>query len=344
MGPANANEYYGEKPTAVASFTWIHENHTVKIGAEWRKDAHTDNNVRGSQGIFNFTNTETALPTNQTTSGGTAGFPYASFLLGLADSASVNAPQDPQERQIGYGLYAQDNWKMTRKMTLDYGVRWDYQTALSELWNRQDNFSPTTPNPTCRRSPRWIRVSGIRPGTLPVQRLLEGLSLCIPASAGHRLSDRFEDRFSRRLGNLIRREYSVRIHHEPGLSRRGDQPAFLGIALLRDSRGNIRAGAAVSAVGPLYGDPESGRPARARATGDRALLGGSPGGPAGPGEPVEHFAAARTRPELRRRSRVCGQPRVWLPAASLNNLNAITPAHAVGGWDQINQLQPTGAC
>ena len=164
MGPANANFYYGEKPTAVSSLTWIHENHTMKFGGDWRKDAHTDNNVRGSQGIFNFSNVETALPSNQTTSGGTAGFPYASFLLGLADSATVNAPQDPQERQVGYGMYAQDNWKVTHKLTLDYGLRWDYTTALSELWNRQENFAPTVANPSAGGLPGGFAYQGFGPG------------------------------------------------------------------------------------------------------------------------------------------------------------------------------------
>ena len=147
MGPANANFYYGEKPTGVASLTWIHENHTIKFGAEWRKDAHADRNVRGSQGIFAFTSQETALPSNQTLAGGTVGFPYASFLLGLANNASINAPQDPMVSQTGFGAFLQDNWKITRKLTLDYGLRWDYTTALSELWDRQQNFAPTLVNP-----------------------------------------------------------------------------------------------------------------------------------------------------------------------------------------------------
>ena len=45
-------------------------------------------------------------------------------------------------------MYAQDSWKVTRKLTLDYGLRWDLQQPLNELHDRMISFSPTTPNPT----------------------------------------------------------------------------------------------------------------------------------------------------------------------------------------------------
>ena len=150
IGPVNSNNYYMEKPTAVASVTWVRGNHTYKAGGEWRKDAQTDRNVRGAQGILTFSNIETALPSTngQNLSGGAVGFPYASFLLGAVNSAAVATPQDPQFRKIAWGLYIQGTWKITRKVTLDYGFRWDYQTALSELHDRFASFSPTVANPS----------------------------------------------------------------------------------------------------------------------------------------------------------------------------------------------------
>ena len=45
------------------------------------------------------------------------------------------------------GLYAQDTWKVTRRLTLDYGLRYDYQNYLTEQYGRGASFSPTTPNP-----------------------------------------------------------------------------------------------------------------------------------------------------------------------------------------------------
>jgi len=59
---------------------------------------------------------ETGLPSTQGQglSGGSVGFAYASFLLGLVDSASINAPQDPQLRKQSLALFVQDTWKVTR--------------------------------------------------------------------------------------------------------------------------------------------------------------------------------------------------------------------------------------
>ncbi len=150
FGPVNANDYYNDKPTAVTSFTWIRGNHTYKTGVEWRRDIWEDINTRGSQGIYNFSAAETGLPyvSSTTLNGGNLGFPYASFLLGQVDNATVSNLQDPQIRKIGLGFYVQDTWKATRKLTLDYGVRWDWETAWHEIHNRMSSFEPGIVNPS----------------------------------------------------------------------------------------------------------------------------------------------------------------------------------------------------
>jgi hypothetical protein len=166
LGPANINHYYEEKPTAVASATWIRNSHTYKIGGEWRKDAFTDRNTRGSQGVYNFSNIESGLPSTngQNLNGGAVGFPYASFLLGAVDTASLTSPQDPQVRKTALGLFLQDTWKVNRRLTLDYGIRWDLQSALSELHNRFSELGPTVPNPSAGGLPGAVIYDGYGPG------------------------------------------------------------------------------------------------------------------------------------------------------------------------------------
>jgi hypothetical protein len=165
LGPANTNFYYLEKPTAVASTTWVKSNHTFKFGAEWRKDAQTDRNVRGAQGIYTFDPNETGLPSNGLSlSGGTVGFAYASFLLGMADSATVSSPQDPQFTRVSWGFFAQDSWKVSRKLTLVYGLRYDYQTGLHELWDRLASFEPWVHNPSAGGLPGGMAYAGYGTG------------------------------------------------------------------------------------------------------------------------------------------------------------------------------------
>lgn len=149
MGPANANKYSVDKPTAVLNVSYVRGSHSFKVGGDWRIDAYRDRNVRGSQGIWNFSNAETGIPGLQaaSVSGGALGAAYASFLLGLADSASVQTPQDPQFRKMSFSMFIQDDWKVTRKLTINYGVRWDHQGAADEIHQRIAEFSPTTPNP-----------------------------------------------------------------------------------------------------------------------------------------------------------------------------------------------------
>jgi TonB dependent receptor len=165
FGPGNANHYYVEKPAGVVNLSYIRNNHSYKLGADWQSDSYTDNNVRGSQGIFNFSGAETALPyTLGVLGGGAVGHPYASFLLGAADSASVSSPQQPQFRKQSWSLFVQDTWKVTRKLTLDYSLRWDYQQPPKATHNRVAEFSPTTPNPSPGGLPGATIYEGSGPG------------------------------------------------------------------------------------------------------------------------------------------------------------------------------------
>jgi hypothetical protein len=138
-----------DKPSLVLNATNIRGNHTYKIGLQWRLDTTINKNAIAAPS-FNFSPNETALPYLQTTSigGNSIGLPYASYLLGLVDSASVGPTQDPDYRKTSLGLYLQDTWKVTRKLTLDYGIRWDRQTAPEEAFYRDSMFGPTIPNPT----------------------------------------------------------------------------------------------------------------------------------------------------------------------------------------------------
>lgn len=165
LGVSTRSDRIMQKPSAALSITSVRGNHTYKAGAEWRIDAITNRSRRG-MGIYNFSPAQTAQPYLQTTnvSGSTLGFAYASFLLGMANSAELHANVDAQFRKTSWALFVQDNWKATRKLTLDYGLRWDLQQPLREIHGRFMTFDPNVPNPTAGGLSGGVNYDGYGPG------------------------------------------------------------------------------------------------------------------------------------------------------------------------------------
>jgi len=139
-----------EKTNFVANLTWVKNNHTYKYGAEASLEGYPNYNYLDTDGVFNFSAAETGLPylnaANPPGTSNTIGLPYASFLLGLVDNYQVDAPAVARLGKHQFGFYAQDSWKVSRKLTLDYGLRYDYSTAGKEQYGRYGFFDPTVPN------------------------------------------------------------------------------------------------------------------------------------------------------------------------------------------------------
>jgi hypothetical protein len=166
LGPNQANRFWNDKLTSVASLTWVKNNHNYKFGGEFKQEVWTDVNLTRSQGGLDFDAAQTALPSplGRSTSGGSTGYDYASFLLGLADSAQVAARRDPQWRKKAWSFYAQDNWKITRKLTLDYGLRYDLAGTGHEIYYRTSVVDTKLPNPSAGNLPGAFAYEGYGPG------------------------------------------------------------------------------------------------------------------------------------------------------------------------------------
>ncbi|HLI84052.1 MAG TPA: TonB-dependent receptor [Bryobacteraceae bacterium] len=140
-----------EKPTANTSLTWVHGNHIYKFGGEYTGEGYPEHSAWRTNGNFTFSNAETSDPWQNgqalNIANGT-GFAYASFLLGLPDSMSISPYTQTKLGNHLMGFYAQDSWKVTRRFTLDYGLRYDFQTYLKEEHGRMQDASFVTPNPT----------------------------------------------------------------------------------------------------------------------------------------------------------------------------------------------------
>ena len=119
--------------------TWIHGKHTFKAGGDIQRIQSTLTNSQDDpRGIFNFNGNYTS---NQGASG--TGNPFASFLLGYPNAVNrdfVNTV--PAVRMLFAGFFVQDDYRITKSLTLNLGLRWDLFTRPVEKYNRQSNFDP----------------------------------------------------------------------------------------------------------------------------------------------------------------------------------------------------------
>jgi hypothetical protein len=153
------------KPGVQASLSHARSTHTLKSGFEWRNDELTGSPII-SGANYNFNAQQSGLPSTngQNLPGGSVGLPYASFLMGLVNTASVANPPDPHWMKPTLGVYAQDTWKIRSNLTLDYGLRWDYQGFPYEQNDRRSMFDPNLANPSAGGLKGATAYEGTGPG------------------------------------------------------------------------------------------------------------------------------------------------------------------------------------
>jgi hypothetical protein len=166
FGPGSRNLFIGRRLSGTPSLSWIHGNHTYKFGAEWKYDTTNSISKTNLSPAYGFSGAETSQPLyGQVLPTGTGiGSTWASFLLGQYDSVTAGNGQALFYRRTSWSMFAQDSWKLSRKLTLDYGLRWDLQQPLNELHDRMISFSPTTVNPTANGLLGAVIYAGNGPG------------------------------------------------------------------------------------------------------------------------------------------------------------------------------------
>jgi len=126
----------------VNHFTWIKGSHSMKFGTDMRKLNYNDRSERFVRGGLNFTGGLSADPVRASTTG----VSVADLLLGLPLSASgSNTSLAGNFNGFNYGFFWQDDWKVARNVTLNLGLRYDYNTRLTDVQNRLTLFDPTFP-------------------------------------------------------------------------------------------------------------------------------------------------------------------------------------------------------
>jgi len=127
------------------NLTWVRGNHTLKFGTEIRREQFTIFQPAESRGTLDFGNgfTDNAAAPN------TGGSGFASFLAGLSDGGAINNLHNVDYHRPVYSFYGQDDWKVTPRLTLNLGLRYELFTTVKEAHNEQGTFDLNDPsNPT----------------------------------------------------------------------------------------------------------------------------------------------------------------------------------------------------
>ncbi|MBA3973679.1 MAG: hypothetical protein C0504_05595, partial [Candidatus Solibacter sp.] len=144
LGSANRGGSFNGSTIITNDLTVVRAKHNVKFGFETRRYFYNSINKSGS-GTFAFNSNTTALPgfLNQT------GHSFASMLLGAVTSTSrEESPVNFGHRTRSAGFYVQDDWKVTRKLTLNVGLRWEMIGGLVEVAGRMSGLSFDAVNPS----------------------------------------------------------------------------------------------------------------------------------------------------------------------------------------------------
>jgi hypothetical protein len=114
--------------------------HALKFGAEFRTVKFPFFQVPFPHGEANFNQNDTAFPSVANSLNALSGDPVASFLLGTLSAGQISTNNFISSEKLAWAFYGQDDWKVTPKLTLSIGLRYEIFSPISEKFARQSNF------------------------------------------------------------------------------------------------------------------------------------------------------------------------------------------------------------
>jgi hypothetical protein len=138
------------------SVSWQRGRHVVKFGGEFRAGANEEVRDRSSAGNFTFS----PLITGFNGSGGNA---LASFLLGQVNAANIQASDKIRTRASYLASFFEDDWRLTDRLTINAGLRWEAELPRKEVDNKMNSFDPLAVNPVSGipGEVTWAGVNGV---------------------------------------------------------------------------------------------------------------------------------------------------------------------------------------
>ena len=130
------------------NITWTHGQHTYKFGGDFRRMTDHDDNVFGNyvsgQYAFDSSSDIGQAIDGYDSAGNSVSAPFAQFLLGYPDYTAAAVVKAPAMNGLGYAwsFYGQDDWKITSRLTLNYGLRYELHPPLWDVDSNTADFLP----------------------------------------------------------------------------------------------------------------------------------------------------------------------------------------------------------
>jgi hypothetical protein len=148
--------------------TWLRGKHSLKFGFEFMRQNYARSDCNGCGGELSFNSSSTGNPGVST-----SGLDYASFLLGVSSSAFFNYNGNINYVYPYYAWYVQDDIKVSNRLTVNIGLRYDLPLARREPHGQSSNFCPTCPNPAANNLPGALEFAGSGTGRTGLSSLLQ---------------------------------------------------------------------------------------------------------------------------------------------------------------------------
>ena len=138
-------KYYAH--TLLTVLNWSKGNHSLKWGFDGRAMLENVTTYGNVSPQYNFANTYTLGPLDNSPAA-PAGQGLASFLFGIPTGGGIDLNDSRAESSRFYSAFLQDDWRITRNLTLNLGLRWEFEGPLTERYNRSSrDFDFQTVNP-----------------------------------------------------------------------------------------------------------------------------------------------------------------------------------------------------
>ncbi len=165
LSDSNASLARSQTSSVSAGMLWVYKTHNLSFGTDLRRQQNNRYSDPNGRGTFGFNGYSTSRISDGAAVTDT-GFDLADFLLGTPDTATVRyGVPSLYFRGWLFDVFMQDDWRLSSGLSINFGVRWDYQSPVTELYNRLVNL---------QIAPYFTSIAPVQPGGAYPAALING--------------------------------------------------------------------------------------------------------------------------------------------------------------------------